>query len=221
MAISVAHAALLPDVAGLGPVPPALSASAAASGRYLADTFGSGRRDGSQGARFHGPVVETAFLLPAAHHTASRQGPAPFGHDGRLGLGLGVPVGVDNHPVLCLPKLMRLARVREQRRKAPMPPCRMEDGQPCLACRVEPFGCNEAQAARLRLFPVLPVDVSTRATGGAFAWRSTLMRWRPSRSVRAARMPATRRCPSPGRLASRPSWAASSSASSVSMCSSP
>ena len=155
---SVVHAFLLRCAARLRSILPDLSG--------LVDF---GRSDGSWRARLHGSVVEAAFLLAAAHHTASRQGPAPFGQHGRLGLGFRVHVGVDDHPVFRLPKLMRLARAGEQRRKAPISPCRMQDRQPGLACRAEPSRRDQAQAAGLCLFPVSRSTCRSSTTGGALA----------------------------------------------------
>ena len=75
---------------------------------------------------------------------------------------------VDHHPVFGLSELVRLARVGEKRRQAPIASRSVEDREPCLAARVEALRGDRAQLTGFCFLPVFPVDIEQESNGRRF-----------------------------------------------------
>jgi putative phosphoribosyl transferase len=115
-----------------------------------------------------GSAVEAgeAFRLAPAHHAPAGERPAGLGDHRALPLPARVLVEVEHHPVAGAAEFVGAGGVGEQGREAPVAALAVEDGQPGLACGVEPPRRDPGQGVAVGLLAVLAVDVEEQVDPG-------------------------------------------------------
>jgi hypothetical protein len=143
--------------------------------------------------------------------------PALAGDDGALPFAAG-PIVIDHNPVFGLLQFMGPRSIGKKRGVVALATLAMQDGQPGFAVGVETARRDGAQLAGRGFLTILAIDIQNLADRRFAA----VVGARPARPRRLAKstIPAMRFSPSPIKSLRRPSWAAASNCSNVSMPSS-